>query len=373
MSSRRSLVLPLVLMGLGLALLLTAVWWAWQSGQRDVAVAVKSDRDTPAASAATPVFYRPANSDWWLILSEGEPRASAAASAVRSNLPQLDPGTPDLPRELPDPVAMAAAGALRLWQFAPGTPVKTPAATDAGRWHVETLSDATVLFWLPATVTTTAVDRIRRPSAGTGMVQRRWLQQRLGWPASSCEPLPALLEQLPEQALLQFDPGVDQLRWQLYWQQLPAALATLIASVGAPQALADPTDSWFWREADLSALPRAEGCPVGSAGAGFVARLWQENSQWHAALARPGQQELSGFPLPLPDGLTLAPSQLAGGRGLASDAAATAWLQQQSLLPETGLLLTVRHHGDSDFAGLALSLRSDTPGTLRLQWQWPLP
>ncbi len=373
MSSRRTLVLPLLLMLIGLSLLGTALWWALQSNQAELAVAVKSDAKVNTGNPIAPVLYRPVDSDWWLVLSNDEPLSPSLAASLRSNVPRLDPATPALPASLPDPVAIAAAGALRLWQFAPGTPFDPPAPTDNGRWHVERLTDATVLFWLPATVSTTAVDRIHRPVAGSGQVRRQWLQQRLGWPANSCEPLPALLEQLPDYALLHFEPTAESLRWQLYWQKLPEALAVPLATVGAPQAQANSTDPWFWREADLSALPRAPACPTSSAGAGFVARLWQEGSQWHAALARPGQQELSGFPLPLPNGLTLASSKLAAGRGLSSGAVAEAWLREQSLLPETGLLLTVRHQSDDAFAGIELTMRSDAPGTLRLQWQWPLP
>ena len=375
MSSPRSSWFPIALMVIGASLLLLALGWGWLAPllQRDRAVT--TEVPTPVTDHATPaVHYRPANSDWWLILAEDQHHATAFAALVMQALPQLDPDGPVLAPEWPAPVAIAAAGGLRVLQFPAGTSLTLPTpAAGAGRWHLEALADAAVLFWLPGDQHSTAVDRVQRPAVGTGVVQRQWLQQRLQWPSESCEALPVLLSQLPDYANLQVQQEQQALRWQLYWTGLPDRLSPLLQSVGAPRAQAAAGDQWFWREADLSSLPRAASCPATHSNAGFVARIWSHDQRWHAALAHPRERNLRGFPLPLPAELPLERVTLANASGLSSSATATAWLQQQSLAVEPGLLLAARHHRDGAFAGMELLLRTDQPGSLLLQWRWPLP
>ena len=376
MSSRRSSWFPIALMVLGASLLLLALVWAWL---RPLLRQEQSEPVPAAASAnavARPtVFYRPSHSDWWLTLAASDSAAtSPLALRVMQQLTQLDPDGPTLLPEWPTPVALAAAGGLRVFQYPAGTVLKLPATTETvGRWHLESLPDAAVLFWLPGDQHSTAVDRLHRPPVATGSVTRQWLQHRLQWPAESCEALPALLSQLPESAELSVQLEQQSLRWQLRWTALPAQLGPLLQSLGAPQAQAGAQDQWFWREADLSMLPRANGCPSGSGNVGFVARIWSHEQTLQAALAHPRQRHLRGFPLPLPVDLPLHSVQLTNASGLSSSQTATAWLQQQALLTEPGVLLAVQHRRDGDFAGMALLLRSDSPDSLRLQWQWPMP
>lgn len=379
MSSRRSSLVPISLMLIGLAMVATAIWWAWRS-KPPLQI---SAPDTGTSTTTTAALYRPADSDWWLVFGT-EP---ALALPVMANLAALDPSAPVLPATLsaalPAPIAIAAAGPLRLWQFPADTILNIPAAanSNAGRWHVEALADATLLFWLPGDLQTTAVDRVGLPAAGTGQLHQRWLRQRLAWPEASCDALPALLNQLPAVAELSFREQSNGIRWQLQWSALPAALFATLQTAAAPQALADDRDRWFWREADLSALPRPTDCPALPASGGFVARLWQEQEQLHAALARPGAGSISGFPLPLPDGVNLKPVPVNAGKASAavSSKLAEQWLQQQALLPEPGLLLAIQHRSavkpgtDGEFAGLDLHLRTKPPAALQLQWQWPLP
>lgn len=385
MSSRRSALVPISLMLIGVAMVATAIWWAWR-GKPPLQINKPGPGTTSTVSA---VLYRPADSDWWLVFGN-EP---TLARPVLANLAALDPTAPVLPSTLaatvPAPIAIAAAGPLRLWQFPAQTTLNIPASanSNAGRWHVETLADATLLFWLPGDLQTTAVDRVSLPAAGTGELHQRWLRQRLSWPDASCEALPALLNQLPALAQLSFREQANGIRWQLQWSTLPAALFANLQSAAAPQALADDRDRWFWREADLSALPRAAGCPALPGSGGFVARLWQEQEQLQAALARPGASTISGFPLPLPNGVKLKPVQMKTGNtsAAANSALAEQWVQQQTLLPEPGLLLAIQHRGadessnsselsnDGEFAGLDLRLRTEPPAALQLQWQWPLP
>lgn len=365
MSSRKLQWLPLLLMLVGIAMLATAAWFAWHKPAPQVTVAAAPE---PLSTAA---FYRPANSDWWLYFGA----QSALSLPAVANLPALDPDTPPLPADYPAPLAVAAAGALRIWQFPAKQILPVPAArTDRkGRWHVEQLADASLLFWLPEAINTTAVDRVVEPPSGTGRIRRGWLQQRLGWPAASCEALPVLLQQLPDEAQLHVQQDERGLRWLMVWPALPSALSTLLQSAGAPQANNEANDSWYWREADLANLPRPAACPAGVAGGGFVARLWQQEQQWQAALARPGASTLHGFPLPLPTGIHMQPVALSNGAGLASSAQAGAWLNQQSLRPEAGVLLAVQHQHSEDFAGMDLRLQTLPPAGLSLQWRWPLP
>lgn len=389
MPVRRRQILPVLLMLVGVSLLLAAGWWAWQN--RREAVPVRPALTAPRP--AVPALYRPNDSDWWLVLADDPTIAKAALTAVTA----LDPATPALPDSLPAAIAVAAAGPLRLWQFPVDAVVDLPRQSDqpaqpaaaTGRWHLERLPDAVVLFWLPAELQTTAVDRVARPAAGTGAVQQRWLRQRLGWPEQSCEPLPALLQQLPTEAQLRFTATAGQPGWQLDWPNLPATLLAALAKTAAPVAVAGDHDRWFWREADLSVLPRPSNCPAMASGAGFVARLWQEGDELQAALARPGPRSVSGFPLPLPAALQLQPvalgevaapvttgaipKQAVHGHGVASSDQAKAWLQRQSLQPEPGLLLAVHHHSDGQFAGLHLQLRLVPGNRLQLQFQWPAP
>ncbi len=368
MSSGRSQWLPLLLIGFGLLLMAGAAWLIWQRS-----LAPKPTPAEPPESSQTTaaVFYRPADSDWWLALGADQ----ALAQAVVSQLPQLDPATPRLPADLPLPQAIAAQAGVRVWQFAADQNLQAPVAdaTQNGRWHVEALADAQLLFWLPGDMATTAVDRVNLPPPGTGIVQRRWLQQRLAWPSESCEALPALLQQLPGSALLQFQRSNQSLRWQLVWLRVPENLSTLLQQAAAPRASADASDTWFWREADLTVLPRAEGCADQAAGNGFAARLWQQDGKTHAALARPGKQRLSGFPLPLPADLRLQSVMLTGVQAVASSPQAEAWLQQQSWIPEPGVLLAVQHRQDDGFAGISLQLHTLPNHGLQLQWQWPVP
>lgn len=368
MSSRRSQRLPLLLIGFGMLLIAVAAWLIWQRSQSP-RPAPRSQ--TEPAPVTTAVFYRPADSDWWLALGADQ----TLAQAVVQQLPQLDPATPVLPDHLPLPQAIAAQAGVRVWQFAADQRIAAPPATPEqnGRWHVEALTDAQLLFWLPGDMATTAVDRVNLPPPGTGIVQRRWLQQRLAWPSESCEALPALLQQLPSSALLQFQHEHKTLRWQLVWLRVPDPLAAVLQQAAAPRATAASSDTWFWREADLTVLPRADGCATQQSGNGFAARLWQQDGKLHAALARPGKQRLSGFPLPLPDDLRLQPVTLTGVQAVASSPQAEAWLQQQSWIPEPGLLLAVQHRQDNSFAGIALQLQTLPNQGLQLQWQWPLP
>ncbi|NQD38596.1 hypothetical protein HPT27_16350 [Permianibacter sp. IMCC34836] len=365
MSSRKMQWLPLLLMLVGIALLATSAWFAWRKPAPQVTVA------PPPEPLTTAAFYRPASSDWWLYFGA----QSALSQPALKTLPTLDPDTPALPAGYPAAQAVAAAGALRIWQFPAGQvlPLPAPLAERKGRWHIEQLDDASLLFWLPEAVNTTAVDRVAEPLAGSGLIRRAWLQQRLNWPAASCEALPLLLQQLPDDAQLHLRQDNDGLSWQIVWPSLPAALSALLQSAGAPQASHADDDSWFWREADLANLPRPEACPASVAGGGFVARLWQQQSELQAALARPGASKLQGSPLPLPAGIQLKPVSLSNGAGLASGALASAWLSQQSLLPENGLLLAVQHQHSDDFAGMQLRLQTLPPAGLVLQWRWPLP
>lgn len=385
MSSRQSLLLPLLLMALGLLLIVAAFGWAWWKRSTPPALAMPSEETEPSP---VPVQYRPLDSDWWLVFDEAQ---RALNARVRQQISTFDPATPTLPADYPAPQAMAASGALRLWQFAGGTALPAlPATTLDGRWHRETLADATVLFWLPTATQTTSIDRVHLPAAGTGMLHRRWLQQRLGWTDHSCDALPALLQQLPEQVQLQFGKHDDtpisepastpssaeqhlSVQWQLLWPELPASLAAALLQVGAPQAHSNGPDRWFWREANLATLSRPTACPPAASGAGFVARLWQRDTRWHAALARPGATTLQGFPVLLPAELQLQTLTLANGQGLSSDSEAEAWLRQQSFATDSGLLLAVEHRGDGDFAGMSLQLRARPPAMLQLLWQWPLP
>ena len=379
MSSPRSSWFPIALMAIGAGLLLFALGWGWLAPLlRQEPSATVPVTTTAVTSTHPSVHYRPANSDWWLVLADDSNTGTTAlAERVMLTLPQLDPDGPTLAPEWPAPVAIAAAGGLRVLQFPAGTALPLPPSdTGAGRWHLESLADAAVLFWLPGDQHSTAVDRVPRPAAGTGSVRRQWLQARLQWPAESCDALPALLNQLPEHASLhvqQEDGAQASLRWQLHWTALASQIGPLLQSVGAPRAQAGVSDQWFWREADLSSLPRAETCPAASGNAGFVARIWSHEQRWHAALAHPRQRSLRGFPLPLPTELPLERVTLSHASGLSSSAIATAWLQQQSLTIEPGLLLAVQHHRDGEFAGMELLLRSDRPDSLLLQWRWPLP
>lgn len=378
MSSRSSSWLPLVLMAIGLGLVLAALVWLLRSPPAAVPPATDAPhiRDHGTTSATLAVQYRPADSDWWLVLPQpAGPAASAEFLAVLTTLTQLEPITPALPASYPLPIAMAAKGALRLWQFAPGTQLLLPtSATTDGRWHQEQLADATLLFWLPGDMHTTAVDRIARAATGTGEVRSAWLQQRVGWAAGSCEALPAVLAQLPAVATLRLQSAETAAwRWQLSWSPLPATLREPLTQTAAPHASGEDGDRWFWREADLASVPRPSGCPATENGSGFVARLWQADGHWQAALARPGQQPVRGFPLPLPGTLTLQSQTLDRASALSSGPMALRWLQQQSLQPDSGLLLAIRHRPDGDFNGMSLQLQLTGDGELQLDWQWPSP
>ena len=364
MSSSKTRWLPLVLMVVGITMLATSAWWALQRKTVVVSPVAK-----PLQATA---FYRPAESDWWLYFGAQSGLIAAAVAAV----PALDPATPALPSGFPMPVAMAAAGHLRMWQFAAGTALVSPPVADDlnARWHIETLADANLLFWLPEDVSTTAVDRVAEPLAETGRIRRSWLQQRLDWPSTSCDTLPLLLAQLPDDAQIHVQQGPYGLEWQILWPTLPASLNAVLQGAGAPQASAAANDDWHWREADLTALARPVGCKAStSPTGGFIARLWQQGDETSAALARLGANQVQGFPLPLPPELTMKSVQLQHGAGVASSEQALSWLTQQSLLPEPGLLLAIKHRRSDDFAGLELRLQSLPPTGLQLRWQWPLP
>src|SRR3990167_4772550 len=232
MSSRRSTLVPISLMLIGVAMVATAIWWAWRS-KPPLQISKPGASTTRAESAA---LYRPTDSDWWLVFGNESP----LAQPVLANLAALDPTAPVLPSMLsatvPAPIAIAAAGPLRLWQFPARTTLNLPASANnsAGRWHIETLADATLLFWLPGDLQTTAVDRVSLPAAGTGELHQRWLRQRLSWPEAGCEALPALLNLLPALAQLSFREQANGIRWQLQWSALPAALFANLQSAAAP-------------------------------------------------------------------------------------------------------------------------------------------